>query len=79
VTADRLLRTFAAGLGLSEESLGDETSPDNTPEWDSMAAITLVTEIEETFGVELTTSEIMRIRSIGVAREVLRAKGVPDV
>lgn len=79
MTADRLLGAFAEALGVPAERLDDTTSPDNTPEWDSMAAMTLVAALEETFAVELTTAEIMRMRNIGVAREVLRGKGVGGV
>jgi acyl carrier protein len=76
---DRLLDTFAAGLHVPVESLDDDTSPDNTPSWDSLAAMDMVVRIEDEFGVRLKTSEIMRMRSIGLAREVLRGKGVEDI
>ena len=77
--ADRLMAVFAEVLGLPPERVSDSTSPETTSEWDSLAAMNLVAALEETFGVELTTTEIMRMRSIGVARAVLRAKGVADV
>ena len=75
----KLAEVFARVLRIPVERLGDETSPENTAEWDSLAAMELVSQLEETFGVELTTLEIMRMRSIGVAREVLRQRGVADV
>jgi acyl carrier protein len=75
----RLTEVFARVLRLPAERLGDATSPENTAEWDSLAAMELVSQIEETFGVQLTTLEIMKMRSIGVAREVLRQRGVTDV
>jgi acyl carrier protein len=78
MAADRLLAVFAEVLGLPPERLSEETSPDTTSEWDSLAAMNLVAALEETFGVEFTTTEIMRMRTIGIAREVLRAKGVAD-
>jgi acyl carrier protein len=77
--ADRLMAVFAEVLGLPPERVSDSTSPETTSEWDSLAAMNLVAALEETFGVELTTTEIMRMRTVGTAREVLRAKGVADV
>jgi acyl carrier protein len=74
--ADHLLQVFSAGLGLPVESLSDGTSPENTPEWDSLAAMELVTLLEDTFGVRLKTGDIMKMRSIGIARAVLEDKGV---
>jgi hypothetical protein len=38
----------------------------------------LVSQIEETFGVQLSTREIMKMRSLGLARVMLRSKGVAD-
>ena len=74
--SDTLAETFAAVLKLDAASLTDESAPENTPSWDSLSAVRLVAAIEETFNVELTTTEILRMRSIGMARDVLRRKGV---
>jgi acyl carrier protein len=76
VSGDRLTSLFADGLGVDASSLSDDTSPENTPEWDSLAAMTLVSLIEDEFGVELSTREIMKMQTIGLARSVLRGKGV---
>lgn len=76
---DRLLETFSKGLRLPESQLSDETSPSNTPSWDSLAAMEMVVLIEDAFDVRLKTSDIMKMRSIGLARSVLRAKGVEDI
>ena len=76
---DRLISIFAEGLGVDEGSLSDETSPDNTTEWDSLAAITLVSLIEESFAVRLSAREIMKMQTIGLARSVLHGKGVVGV
>lgn len=77
--SDRLLEVFAEGLRLPVEELDDDTSPGNTPAWDSLAAMEMVDLIEDVFAVRLKTSEIMRMRSIGLARTVLRGKGVENI
>jgi len=74
--ADRLIELFADELMVDPASLNDETNPDNTEEWDSLAAMRLVAAIEETFEVTLSTAEIMKMRSIGIVRKVLTEKGV---
>ncbi len=76
--SDRLLEVFSQGLGIPVDDLHDEVSPANTSSWDSLAAMELVTLIEDRFAVRLKTSEIMRMRSIGLARTVLRSKGIED-
>lgn len=77
--ADPLLEIFAEGLGLSVDVLEEESSPETVDEWDSLAAMNLVTLIEDTFTVSLSTREIMKMRTIGLARSVLKAKGVAGI
>jgi len=73
---DILLNIFAEVLKIDISSLNDESSPDNTEKWDSLNAMKLVVAIEEAFNIELSTSEIMGMRSIGIVRKVLNKKGV---
>ncbi len=77
--ADKLIELFSEGLGIPAEELSDETSPENTPQWDSLAAMSMVTLIEDGFDTRLKTKDIMKMRSIGLAREVLRDKGLSDI
>jgi acyl carrier protein len=77
--ADPLLEVFSEGLGLSVDVLDEDTSPDTVEEWDSLAAMNLVTLIEDTFSVSLGTRDIMKMRSIGLARTVLKTKGVAGI
>jgi acyl carrier protein len=77
--SDRLLEVFSTGLQIPVDDLHDDISPANTSSWDSLAAMEMVTLIEDAFDVRLKTSEIMRMRSIGLARTVLRGKGVEDI
>jgi acyl carrier protein len=76
---DRLATVFAETLKLPVSVISDETSPENTMQWDSLAAMDLVTAIEEMFSVELSTREIMAMMSVGIVRLVLRKKGVQGV
>jgi acyl carrier protein len=71
-----LIETFAAVLGIPESRLGEDSSPANTPEWDSLATVNLTLGLEFEFGVKLTTQEIMSMTTVGLARSVLKSKGV---
>jgi acyl carrier protein len=73
---DRLIEIFADELMVDADQLNDESNPDNTEEWDSLAAMRLVAAVEEAFNVTLSTAEIMKMRSIGIVRSVLTSKGV---
>jgi acyl carrier protein len=70
-----LTELFARVLGVPPKQLSDDSSPDSVSQWDSLKAMHLVSEIEETFEVELSTIEIMLMDSVGNARAVLKKKG----
>jgi len=74
----RVAKVFSEVLGVSPSQITDETSPDNTPQWDSMAAMNLVVAIEDEFDVRLSTAEIISMRNVAIVRKVLTAKGVAD-
>lgn len=74
--SDRLLNLFAEELGVDPGMLSDDSSPESVEQWDSLAAMRLVAAIEEEFDTRLSTKEIMKMRTIGVARDVLKAKGL---
>ena len=75
----RVARVFSEVLGIPADAITDATSPDNTPQWDSMAAMSLVVAIEDEFDVTLSTAEIIAMRDVSIVRRVLRTKGVADV
>lgn len=74
--SDKLLKLFSEIFDIPENQLNDKTSPDNTPQWDSLAAMTLVAAIEHEFNVELTTKEILQMSNIGAVRETLKNKNI---
>ena len=69
---------FSEVLGIPAESITDETSPENTPTWDSLQAMNLVVALEGAFNVRLSTKEIVSMRTVGIVRKVLRAKGIEN-
>jgi acyl carrier protein len=73
---DRVTKLFAGVLGVNEESLNNSSSPDTVSQWDSLASMHLVAEIEDVFKIELSTRDIMKMQSIGIVKTVLIEKGV---
>lgn len=74
--SDKLITLFAEVLEVEASTLNDDSSPENVESWDSLAAMHLVAALEETFDTQLTTKEIMKMSSIGLARGVLKEKGL---
>jgi acyl carrier protein len=75
----RVSQVFAEVLGLTPDVITDDTSPDNTPQWDSMAAMNLVVAIEDEFDVRLSTAEIVSMRNVAIVKKVLTSKGAVDL
>jgi acyl carrier protein len=62
----KLKTIFASVLGV--------TSPQNTPAWDSLNAIVLITEIEKGFDIRLTFDEAMSVMNFGDAVKLVDSK-----
>ena len=72
----RLHQAFAKGLGIPVEQVSDELTYNTIPQWDSVAHMNLVAELELTFDVMLDTDDIIDMSSVAKAREILARYGV---
>lgn len=74
--SDALKALFAEVLEVEVGKLTEESSPQSLKEWDSLAAMKLVSAIGEKFRIQLSTKEIMKMSTIGLARRTLQTKNV---
>ncbi len=58
---EKLISIATQVLGLTEGEVTIESTPTNTMNWDSLAHMRLILEIEEQFGLELDEREIIEI------------------
>ncbi len=73
---DSLITLFSDILDIDASKITDETSPLNTPQWDSLTSMLLVAALEETYNVHLSTSEIEQLINVREVRNTLSDKGV---
>jgi acyl carrier protein len=73
---DRLYRTMAAVLGIAEQSLTEESSPDTIPAWDSLNHLNVIMAMEQEFGIELSADDAMSMLDVSCIRSLLRGYGV---
>ncbi|HEV3245159.1 MAG TPA: acyl carrier protein [Candidatus Paceibacterota bacterium] len=71
----KLTRIFASVLGVPEERVTPELSPENESAWDSLNAIILVTEIENAYAIRFTYDEAMGVKNFGDAMKLVESKG----
>lgn len=67
---------IAAVFGVPEEQVTEETSNKNLPAWDSMGHMTLIMEIESSFGVSLSMDEALVMTDVSTIKEILEMRGV---
>lgn len=67
----KLKEVFAEALGISEDIITDELKYNEIDEWDSVAHMTLVGEIEDSFDIMLDTDDIIDMSSFAKAKEIV--------
>jgi acyl carrier protein len=72
----RLRQAFAEALGISSETDFDSLTYRSIPEWDSVAHMHLVAEIEAVFDLMFETDEVIGMNSFQKAKEILAAHGI---
>jgi acyl carrier protein len=73
---EKIFRILADTLGTDAAAMTEDTSTENTPEWDSVAHLNLVLSLEKTFGQRFTPEEFMEMQSVVAIKKVLAGHGV---
>ena len=68
---ERIRALASATFTIPENLLQPLSSPANTPGWDSFAHLRFIMALEETFGIQLATGDIIDIQSLGGVEEVV--------
>ncbi len=69
--SDKLHEIVAKGLLLDIAQVNDALQYNSIPEWDSVAHMTLIANLEDEFGIMLDTDDIIAMSSVGTIREIL--------
>jgi len=72
----KLIEILTKVLLLEESEISDELSRDDVEEWDSLAHLMLINELEETFQITINDDDILAIHTIGDLKKVLKKLGV---
>lgn len=75
---DRLHAVFVEALELPGDVDVDNLKYRDIQQWDSLGHMTLVAAIEDEFGVQLETEQVIDMSSFKVALDMLRSLGVDD-
>jgi len=73
---DKLRQTFSRSLNIPLETVTPELAYNSIREWDSVAHMALVVEIESAFEVMFDTDDIIDMSTVTKAVEILTKHGV---
>ncbi len=68
---EKLVKVFAEALGVKEDVITNELQYNSIPEWDSVAHMSLIAEIEDAFDIMLDTDDIIDMSSPVKALEIV--------
>ena len=71
-----LFRVFSDVLKVDIKSLDKTSSSDTIPNWDSIAIINIVFELEQIFKVQFDILEIADFHNIEIIMSILEEKGI---
>jgi len=68
---EKLIEVFVQSLGVKSSIITDELQYNSISEWDSVAHMSLIAELEDVFDIMLDTDDIIDMSSPAKAREIL--------
>jgi acyl carrier protein len=57
-----------------DTEISDDFGPNDSPNWDSLNNLRLITAFEETFGIQLSMEDIESMKNFGTIKEVLQRR-----
>lgn len=71
VNTEKLYDIFTGSLEIELSQVVEELTYNSIPEWDSIAHMTLIAEIEDQFDIMLDTDDVLDMSSFEKAKEIL--------
>jgi acyl carrier protein len=75
-STEKLRNAFVNALGASPDSDFESMAYGQTPGWDSIAHMALISEIESAFDIMLATDDVIGMSSFVKAKEIVARNGV---
>ena len=73
-TLDRITEIFQNVFEDDTLIITEKTFPGDIKDWDSLAQITLISAIEDMFGIKFTPKDIPALRSVGCILDIIERK-----
>jgi acyl carrier protein len=71
MNTEKLRAVFAEALEIEKELITDDLAYNSIAEWDSVAHMALVSEIDDQFDIMLDTDDVLDMSTFAKAKEIL--------
>ena len=68
---EKLYKTISEALEIELALVNDELEYNSIPEWDSVAHMSLVANLENEFDIMLDAEEILSMSSVGIIKKII--------
>lgn len=72
---EKFNKVFVESFSLQEADLENNPAYNQTPNWDSIGHMTMISALEETFGISLETDDIVNFSSYQKGLEIMAKYG----
>jgi acyl carrier protein len=72
----KLMMLISSVLNIDENSINNDTSPENTESWDSFNALVMVSELESEFEVQFSIDEVYSVANVEDIKNALIRHGI---
>tara|TARA_B100000989_G_scaffold264256_2_gene216579 strand:- start:80 stop:319 length:240 start_codon:yes stop_codon:yes gene_type:complete len=69
---EKYKKTFIESLSINSKDLSEDLKYNDIPEWDSIGHMTLISGLEEIFGITIETDDIVDFSSYKKGLEILK-------
>ena len=76
LNSQKLMKLISSVLNIDENSINNDTSPENTESWDSFNALVMVSELESEFEVQFSIDEVYSVSNVKDIKNVLIRHGI---
>jgi len=70
------MKLISSVLNIDENSINNDTSPENTESWDSFNALVMVSELESEFEVQFSIDEVYSVSNVEDIKNALIRHGI---
>lgn len=72
----KVIALMASVFHLPVSELSLESTPDNTPQWDSLSHLTLISELEERYSISISHEDAVQLLSVADIAKYLNTKSI---